>query len=56
MQWDPFLMKVLMKKEFYGSREQCMRPIGKGRNALQKKKKKNIDANADAIINIQMST
>ena len=29
-----------MKKEFYGSREQCMRPIGKGRNALKKKKKK----------------
>ena len=54
MLWDPFLMKVLVKKEFYGSREQCMRPIGKGRNALQKKK--NTDADADAIISIQMST
>ena len=48
-------MKILVKKEFYGSREQCMRPIGKGRNAL-KKKKKNTDADADAIISIQMST
>ena len=49
-------MKVLVKKVFYGSREQCMRPIGKDRNALQKKKKKNTDADADAIISIQMST
>ena len=50
-------MKVLLKKEVCGFREQYMRPTGKAtshRNALQKKKKKqkqnktkNVDADAN---------
>ena len=41
MPWDPFLMKVLLKKEVCESREQCTGPIGKAWNTLPKKKKKN---------------
>ena len=40
MSWDPFLMKVLLKKEVSGSREQCTGPIGKPWNAFLKKEKK----------------
>ena len=46
-------MKVVLKKEVCGSREQYTGPIGKPsqlqkvRNALQKKKKKNANANTD---------
>ena len=35
MQWDPFLMEVLLKKEVCGSREQCTKPTGK----LKKKRR-----------------
>ena len=28
MQWDPFLMKILLKKEICGSHEQCTGPAG----------------------------
>ena len=34
--WDPFLMKILLKKEVCTSREQCTGPTGK----VGKKKKK----------------
>ena len=40
MLWDPFLMKVLVKKEVCELCEQCTRSTGKDRNALLKKKKK----------------
>ena len=33
-------MKVLLKKEVYGSREQCMEAIRKAWNAFLKKKRK----------------
>ena len=39
MLWDPFLMKVLVKKEVCELCEQCTRSTGKDRNALLKKKK-----------------
>ena len=37
MSWDPFLIKILLKKEVCRSREQCTRPTEK---AGKKKKKK----------------
>ena len=40
MLWDPFLMKVLVKKEACESCEQCTGSTGKDRNTLLKKKKK----------------
>ena len=40
MLWDPFLMKVLVKKEVCESCEQCTGSTGKDRNAFLKKKKK----------------
>ena len=40
MTWDPFLMKVLLKKEICGSRKQYMGPIKKA------KKKKKADADS----------
>ena len=40
MLWDPFLMKVLVKKEACESCEQCTGSTGKDRNAFLKKKKK----------------
>ena len=36
----PIFNESLVKKEVYGSYEQCMKLTGKDRNALQKKKKK----------------
>ena len=40
MLWDPFLMKVLVKKEVCEFCEQCTRSTGKDKNALLKIKKK----------------
>ena len=62
MPWDPFLTKVLVKKEVCGSREQCMRSTGntpQPQNAHLKKKKKgeeNADTNRCLFINTQMGT
>ena len=44
MSWDPFLMKILLKKEVCRSHEQCTGPT---ENALLKKKKKK--KNADVL-------
>ena len=44
MPWNPFLMKVLLKKEVCESREQCTRPTGKqtiATGCFSKKKKGN---------------
>ena len=38
--WNPFLMKILLKKEVCGSREQCTGPIGKVETHFSQKKKK----------------
>ena len=36
--WDPFLMKVLLKKKVHGSRdEQCTGPIEKAKKEKKKK-------------------
>ena len=48
--WNPFLMKILLKKEVCGSREQCTGPIGKVETHFsQKKKKKGQMQDVDAI-------
>ena len=49
MQWDPFLMEVLLKKEVCGSREQCTKPTGK-------LKKDALNTDAGRLINIQKDT
>ena len=51
MSWDPFLMKVLVKKKVCGSREQCTGPTGKNRNTLLLEKNK-IKQNADADVGL----
>ena len=40
MPQNPFLMKVLLKKEVCGSHEQCMGPTKKALKQKKKKKKK----------------
>ena len=56
--WDPFLMKVLLKKEIYGSREQYTRPteqyIITWKMNLKKKKKNTKTPNAGILSHIQM--
>ena len=47
MLWDPFLMKVLLKKEVCGSREQCTDLLVTQKRASAKKKQKQ-KQNADA--------
>ena len=49
--WNPFLMKILLKKEVCGSREQCTGPIGKVEThfSQKKKKKKSQMQDVDAI-------
>ena len=48
MPWDPFLMKVLLKKKVCGSHEQFTSPTGKSKCTSQKKKKKKANADEDA--------
>ena len=57
MPCDPFLMRVMLKKEVYASREQYMRLTEKPpqrqkvRNTLQKK---NADANVEKVVSKQV--
>ena len=58
MLWDPFLMKVLLKKEVYGSREQCTEPT---KNTPQPqnthlKKEENTNARRCLFISTQTGT
>ena len=46
-------MKICVKKEICGSREQCTGPIGKLKCSSLKKKKKNQNTGAEKIISIQ---
>ena len=43
MLWDPFLMKVLVKKKVCGSYEQCTGPTGKAKMCFKKKKNTNVN-------------
>ena len=60
MQWNQFLMKVLLKKKFVGPMNNARDPLEKHKNHIntlfQKKKKKNSDINAGLIISIQTNT
>ena len=47
--WTSFLMKILLKKEVCGSREQCTGPIGKVETHFSQKKKKGQMQDVDAI-------
>ena len=54
MLWDPVLMKILIKKSTYGSREQCTGPTKLDKNAADKEISTgltNLDANTDKLGN-----
>ena len=43
--WDPFLMKVLLKKDVCGSREQCTRPTRKAKKERGRHRHVNVEHN-----------
>ena len=49
MSWDPFLMKILFKKEVCGSHKQYTGPTRKASNTLLKKKRLNVDKRAQTL-------